>query len=357
MTAPTEPAVAAAVQRLHGGGIAVVEDGSGHEPAMLVAAAARTDAATVNFMAREGRGVVSLVVPPADCTRLGLALIDRHGGSGARLAFTQSIEARHGVSTGISAADRARTIAVAADPCSGTADLVRPGHVIPIRADEHGVLGRPGVAEAALDLVGGRHGATVCAILDEDGSVAGPAALRRLCADRDLPLATVEDVCARRAAEERLVTAERRTAAPAMGFPRAFFFRSQHRDGEHLAYVHGAPDPRRRTFVAVIAPSRPNEASGVDLEQFEQRVRLLREARRHRAAVVILLGGDVTPHNAYGAAAAAQIAGVLGAGRALVGGGSAVSAVALRRFGLEAEQLSDAEPELAENLDFSAALA
>jgi 3,4-dihydroxy 2-butanone 4-phosphate synthase/GTP cyclohydrolase II len=142
--------------------------------AQLVIAAEHAGAAEVNFMAREARGLVCLVLPPERCEALGLELI-RDGGTPADAAkrFTVSIEAREGVTTGISAADRARTIAVAIDPDSGPDDVVVPGHVFPLASAPGGLAERQGAAEAAIDLVraaGMRPAAVVCDIVNDEGA-------------------------------------------------------------------------------------------------------------------------------------------------------------------------------------------
>jgi 3,4-dihydroxy 2-butanone 4-phosphate synthase/GTP cyclohydrolase II len=190
----TTGAVEQAVADLRGGRMAVTcgRDGVG---AQLVAAAEHVDAAAVNFMAREARGLVCLVLPQERCEALGLELI-RDGGTPADATkrFTVSIEAREGVTTGISAADRARTIAVAIDPDSGPADIVVPGHVFPLVSAPGGLAERRGAAEAAIELVraaGLRPAAVVCDIIDDGGAAMLRPVLDAYCERHGLRLVSM----------------------------------------------------------------------------------------------------------------------------------------------------------------------
>lgn len=173
----------------------VVTDDAGREnEGDLIVAAQHATPQAIAFMAREGRGLVCLALPGADADRLGLRLAARRGPSRHGTAFTASIEARTGVTTGISAADRARTIAVAADPRSGPGDIATPGHVFPLRARAGGVLERPGHTEAAVDLAraAGLPGAAViCEIMNDDGTMARGPDLAAFAARHGLKTGTV----------------------------------------------------------------------------------------------------------------------------------------------------------------------
>lgn len=167
-------------------------DGAG---AQLVIAAEYADAAAINFMVREARGLVCLALTPERCEELGLELI-RDGGTPADTTkeFTASIEAREGVTTGISAADRARTIEVAIDPGSGRDDVVVPGHVFPLRAAPGGLIERKGAAEAAIDLVraaGLGPAAVLCEIIDDEGAAMRRPELDAYCEAHALRLVTI----------------------------------------------------------------------------------------------------------------------------------------------------------------------
>jgi 3,4-dihydroxy-2-butanone 4-phosphate synthase len=172
----------------------------------LMVAAEFADPEAINFMAAAARGLVCLALTPRRCEELGLERIGKHStaspfGDSAMV----SIEARVGVTTGISAADRARTIAVAVDPASRREDLVMPGHVLPLRARPGGVLEREGRIEAAVDLAAGAGlsgAAVLCQILREDGEVARGQDLDRFAARYDLVTVTVSDVVERRLAAD-----------------------------------------------------------------------------------------------------------------------------------------------------------
>lgn len=176
-------------------------------PGVLCAAAATIDDAQVNFMASEARGLIALALPLVRCAELELPLIQRRGEHAARQAYTVSIEAHEGVSTGISAGDRARTMRVAADPTSRPGDLVRPGHVFPVQARPAGSDRPAGHIEASLELLrlaGLPLAAAVCAILDDIGDVADRDAVRAFCERHALPLVRAADVLGRATLTQRV---------------------------------------------------------------------------------------------------------------------------------------------------------
>ncbi len=162
----------------------------------------------VNFMATHGRGLICLALPGERIDRLGLPLMARTNQSRHETAFTVSIEARDGVTTGISAHDRARTIAVAIDPSSGPADIVTPGHVFPLRAREGGVLVRAGHTEAAVDiarLAGMNPSGVICEIMNEDGSMARLPDLVAIAQRHALKIGTISDLIAYRRKHDNLI--------------------------------------------------------------------------------------------------------------------------------------------------------
>jgi 3,4-dihydroxy-2-butanone 4-phosphate synthase len=206
--APADASVVAlAAEELAAGRMILLRDDCERrgEGDVLIAAEA-ADAAAVNFMATEARGLVCLALSTERCRELGLEQIGNRGNqSSLGDSAMVSIEAAAGVTTGISAGDRARTIAVAIDPASGPADLVRPGHVFPLRARPGGVLERAARTEAAVDLAGeaGLRGAAVlCQVMREDGHMARDEDLEVFAAAHGLAILNVSDVVTHRRAAE-----------------------------------------------------------------------------------------------------------------------------------------------------------
>ena len=195
-----EARIATALAALKEGGmIVLVDDEERENEGDLVCAATQVDAAKINFMAQAGRGLICLSLPPAAITRLGLPLMP-HGNCAANprgTAFTISIDARHGISTGISAHDRAHTIAIACRQDSSADDLVAPGHIFPLRAAAGGVRERRGHTEGASDLVlmaGLPPGAVICEIMNADGTMARRPQLENFIHQHQLPLLHIEDI-------------------------------------------------------------------------------------------------------------------------------------------------------------------
>lgn len=157
--------------------------------------------AVINFMATYGRGLICLPMAKAHIDRLGLPMMSRSNGLRHSTAFTVSIEAREGITTGISCADRAHTIAVAADPDCAPENIVTPGHVFPLVAREGGVLERAGHTEAAVDvarLAGLNPAAVICEIMNDDGTMARLPDLIRFANRHGLKIGTIEDLAAYR---------------------------------------------------------------------------------------------------------------------------------------------------------------
>lgn len=174
----------------------------------LVIPANFADAAAVNFMATHGRGLICLTLPPERVDELGLPMMATQNSSRHETAFTVSIEAREGVSTGISAADRALTIATAINPQAGMADLATPGHVFPLRAKQGGVLVRAGHTEAGCDvarLAGHYPASMICEIMREDGTMARLPDLVAFAAEHGLKIGTISDLISYRRRHDNLV--------------------------------------------------------------------------------------------------------------------------------------------------------
>jgi 3,4-dihydroxy 2-butanone 4-phosphate synthase / GTP cyclohydrolase II len=197
-----------ALQALRAGRFAIVVDDEDREnEGDLIVAAEFATPAAINFMAREGRGLICVALTGARLDALDLPLMvpPAHNRSGFGTAFTRSVEARVGVTTGISAYDRARTVAVLIDPASGPEDLVSPGHIFPLRARAGGVLERGGQTEAAVDLMrlaGLTQAGVLCEIMADDGTMARRPALDAFADRHDLPLVSVAALRAYRRARE-----------------------------------------------------------------------------------------------------------------------------------------------------------
>jgi 3,4-dihydroxy 2-butanone 4-phosphate synthase / GTP cyclohydrolase II len=209
----------------------------------------------VNFMATHGRGLICLCLTNERCDELALEQMTDRNETPFGTAFTVSIEAREGVSTGISAQDRARTIQVAIDPSKGLEDLVQPGHVFPLRARVGGVLQRAGQTEAAVDLArlaGLNPAGVVCEVMKDDGTMARVPDLVEYCARHDLKMITVEDLIEYRRRTEKLV--ERMTSVrlpTAYGDFVAVAFREKLTGKHHVALVKGHVEGEEDVLVRV----------------------------------------------------------------------------------------------------------
>ncbi|NDF12550.1 MAG: 3,4-dihydroxy-2-butanone-4-phosphate synthase [Proteobacteria bacterium] len=186
----------------------LVDDENRENEGDLVIPAEKADASAVNFMAKHGRGLICLSLTGERVQELGLPPMARHNSSRHYTAFTVSIEAREGVTTGISAADRAHTIATAINPSSTARDIVSPGHIFPLEAREGGVLVRAGHTEAAVDisrLAGLNPSGVICEIMNDDGSMARLPDLITFAKKHKLKIATIADLISYRRRKEQLV--------------------------------------------------------------------------------------------------------------------------------------------------------
>lgn len=191
-----------------GGMVVLVDDADRENEGDLVVAAEHCRPQDINFMCREGRGLVCLALTPQRVAELRLPMMVKTDSETMSTAFTVSIEARTGVTTGISAADRARTVQVAVDEGCGPDDLVSPGHVFPLRAQAGGVLVRSGHTEGAVDLArlaGLRPAGVICEIMRDDGEMARMDDLEVFAARHDLPILTIADLIRYRLERETLI--------------------------------------------------------------------------------------------------------------------------------------------------------
>src|ERR1041384_232687 len=195
--------------------LVVVDDEERENEGDLTIAAEKVTPEIINFMATHGRGLICLALTPERCDQLRLPLMSPTNTSNFGTAFCESIDARVGVTTGISAADRTRTILMALDPDCRPADLARPGHVFPLRAREGGVLVRAGQTEAAVDLArlaGLAPAGVICEIMNPDGTMARVPELLEFCERHGLKMGSVAELIRYRMKHERSVrrAAERR---------------------------------------------------------------------------------------------------------------------------------------------------
>ncbi|WP_434044565.1 MULTISPECIES: 3,4-dihydroxy-2-butanone-4-phosphate synthase [Sorangium] len=263
--------VQAALEQLRSGGMVILLDDEAREDeGDLVVVAEHATPAAINFMATHGRGLVCLALTEEQVDRLGLPLMATRPGARRSTAFTVSIEAREGVTTGISAHDRARTVAAAIARGAAPRDLVSPGHVFPLRARRNGVFDREGHTEGAVDLArlaGGLPAAVICEIMNEDGTMARRRDLSRFAARHGLPILTLGDVVRHRVQSEH-VAARVRTAP----------FRPAGLGGEWKAHTYRIRGDRQLLLLTLGAPAAAGDRAA--------------PVYTHRAALVSDLLGD-----------------------------------------------------------------
>jgi 3,4-dihydroxy 2-butanone 4-phosphate synthase / GTP cyclohydrolase II len=240
-----------AIQDIKAGKFIIIVDNEDREnEGDLAIAAERVTPDAINFMARYGRGLICLPVTGQRLDELGIPMMVERNTSRFTTAFTISVEAKHRVSTGISAADRAQTVKTIIDPNTKPSDLVYPGHMFPLRAKEGGVLVRAGHTEAIVDLarLAGLYPAgVICEVLNDDGTMARLPHLTELAAQFGLKIISVSDLIAHRARHEKLVRRVAEARLPTkFGEFNAIAYRSDVDPAEHLALVMGdltSPEP------------------------------------------------------------------------------------------------------------------
>jgi 3,4-dihydroxy 2-butanone 4-phosphate synthase/GTP cyclohydrolase II len=232
----------------------LVDDEDRENEGDLVIPAQMATPDAINFMAKNGRGLICLALGRQRVEQLGLSLMSRHNGTRHETAFTISIEAKEGVTTGISAADRARTISVAIDAAKGPEHIVTPGHVFPLVARDGGVLIRAGHTEAAVDvarLAGLNPSGVICEIMKEDGTMARMDDLVAFAQLHGLKIGTIRDLIAYRLKKDHLVeqTSEAQFESVWGGTWTAKSFLNRAVGTETLALVKGRIDPAKPTLV------------------------------------------------------------------------------------------------------------
>ena len=224
----------------------------------LVLAADHVTAEAVNFMAKHGRGLICLTLTRERCQQLNLPLMVRDNGTSMGTNFTVSIEAATGVTTGISAADRALTIKTAVAPNAKPSDLVQPGHIFPLMAQPGGVLIRSGHTEAGCDLAamaGCSPTAVICEIMKDDGSMARLPDLIEFAKEHQLKIGSIASLIQYRSQNESIVVREgKREFVTPWGKFQGIIYRDTPSSGVHIALVHGKPTEAQETLVRVHEP-------------------------------------------------------------------------------------------------------
>jgi len=262
----------------------------------LVMAAELTRAEDINFMAHYGRGLICLPLSREHCLRLRLPLMVHNNLTSHGTNFTVSIEAAVGVSTGISAADRARTIQAAVSDNARPEDIVQPGHIFPLMAQDGGVLARAGHTEAACDLsrlAGLQAAATIVEILNPDGTMARRPDLEAFAAKHDLKIGTIEDLIRYRIHNEKNVERVAESDFPSVyGHFRLLAFQDVLENGLHLALVRGDVDPDKPCDVRVHVENLLHDSLGSTIDSgwpLSDALRRLGEG--NDAGVLVLLRG------------------------------------------------------------------
>ncbi|HFQ92320.1 MAG TPA: 3,4-dihydroxy-2-butanone-4-phosphate synthase [Chromatiales bacterium] len=266
----------------------------------LVMAASRVRPEDINFMARYGRGLICLTLTRERCEQLRLPLMVSGTNARHTTNFTVSIEAAEGVTTGISAADRAATIKAAVAPDARPGDLVQPGHIFPLMAQPGGVLTRAGHTEAGCDLArlaGYEPAAVIVEILNEDGSMARRPELEVFAREHGIRIGTVADLIRYRLAHEKTVekVAECRLPTEAGDFQlKAFQDRT---DGQlHLALVHGQPDTSRPVLVRVHMEDSLNDMFEVSQQERTWTLQsAMRRVAREGSGIIVVLRYNEDP--------------------------------------------------------------
>ncbi len=258
--------VEAAITDIRAGKMVIlVDDESRENEGDLIIAAEKITPEALNFMSRYACGLICMPMMAADFKRLNIPLMISHNRNKHATAFGVSIGAAEGVSTGISAADRAKTVQVAVDPNSTPSDLIMPGHMFPLQAQENGVLARRGHTEGSTDLArlaGLRPAAVICEVINEDGTMARRADLEKFALQHNLKIISVEDLIQYRLAHDKTQIVEAIVDSDAieelasanlpLDFPGKFtikLFENKLDATQYVALIHGKIDPDKATYV------------------------------------------------------------------------------------------------------------
>jgi len=281
----------------------LVDDEDRENEGDLVIPAQMATPDAINFMAKHGRGLICLTLTRQRVDQLGLELMSRNNGTRHETAFTVSIEAREGVTTGISAADRARTIAVAIDSSKGRDEIVTPGHVFPLVARDGGVLIRAGHTEAAVDvarLAGLNPSGVICEIMKDDGTMARMDDLIPFAQLHGLKIGTIADLIAYRRRYDHLV--ERVSVSPFHsdygGEWKAMIYRNKIDDYESLVLQKGEILREKPTLVRMHSLSIVSDMLGQPGARKRMLQRAMAEIGKEGAGVIVILN-DVGPQSQY----------------------------------------------------------
>lgn len=247
--------------------VILVDDADRENEGDLAVAAEKITPEVVNFMAKHARGLICLALNPELADRLQLPLMVSENTSRFATGFTVSIDAKEGISTGISAYDRATTILKAVDPNASAEDFVRPGHIFPLRAKKGGVLVRTGQTEGSVDLAnlaGFKEAAVICEIMNEDGSMARLPQLEAFAKTHHLHIVTIADLVRYRLQHESLIVKDSEAKLPSAygGEFRLISFQSLVDQKYHVAFVKGTIDSRQATLVRVHSECLTGDAFG-----------------------------------------------------------------------------------------------
>ncbi len=275
----------------------LVDDEDRENEGDLIIPAQMATPSAINFMATHGRGLICLALTRARVAALGLEPMTRNHTEAMQTAFTVSIEAKEGVTTGISAADRARTVAVATDAAKGPADIVTPGHVFPLAARDGGVLVRAGHTEAAIDisrLAGLNPSGVICEIMNEDGSMARLEDLTGFARRHGLKIGTIRDLIAYRMRNDHLVelVSESRLVSDYGGDWRAMTYRSKISGATHVVLQKGHIDSGEPTLVRMHAISIFDDLLGQTGPKKRQLQRSMDAIGRRGTGLIVLLMPD-----------------------------------------------------------------
>ena len=272
----------------------LVDDEDRENEGDLIIPAQMATPAAINFMATHGRGLICLTLTKSRVETLGLELMSRNNRTRHETAFTTSIEAREGVTTGISAADRARTVSVAVDSSKGAGDLVTPGHVFPLVAREGGVLIRAGHTEASVDisrLAGLNPSGVICEIMNDDGTMARLDDLVGFARQHNMKIGTIRDLIAYRRKHDRLVVeaAQTRLKTRHAGEWTVRSFLNNATGEETMALTLGHVDPAKPTLVRMHTLDLFNDCLGADDPRSGVLETSMRMIAEEGAGVIVIL--------------------------------------------------------------------